>query len=47
MFGVDNLSESKCELIFLYTHNEVEVDLDNLIYKKIFYYPLLREEIGL
>ena len=45
MFGVDNLSESKCELIFLYTHSEVEVDLDNLIYKKIFYHPYYEDYI--
>ena len=46
MFGVDNLSESKCELIFLFTDGEVEVDLDNLIYKKIFYHPYYEDYIN-
>jgi hypothetical protein len=39
MFGADNLSESKCELIFLFTNSNIEVDLSNLIYKKILYHP--------
>ena len=38
MFGADNLSESKCELIFLFTNSLVKVDYDNLIYRKILYY---------
>ena len=38
LFGEDNLSESKCELIFLFTDSPVKVDYDNLIYKKILYY---------
>jgi len=38
IFGANNLSESKCELIFLYTNSNIKADLRNLIYKKILYY---------
>ena len=45
MHGSDNLSESKCELIFLYTYDSTEVNLKNLIYSRILYHSTYEDYI--